>query len=75
MALEEVWSTAASGYTEAITEFHIVGGLHADLPFQYYIDLIAGLKERFPQGAPQGVHHGRDRLLLQDRQDERRARC
>ena len=49
MALEEVWNTAASGYTEAITEFHIVGGLHADLPFQYYIDLIAGLKERFPQ--------------------------
>ena len=49
MALEEVWSTAASGYSEAITEFHIVGGLHADLPFQYYVDLIAGLKERFPQ--------------------------
>src|SRR5664280_2661841 len=44
MALEEVWSTAASGYSEAITEFHIVGGLHADLPFQYYVDLIAGLK-------------------------------
>ncbi len=49
MALEEVWNTAASGYTEAITEFHIVGGLHADLPFQYYLDLISGLKERFPQ--------------------------
>ena len=49
MALEEVWSTAASGYSEAITEFHIVGGLHADLPFQYYVDLISGLKERFPQ--------------------------
>src|SRR5690242_11873856 len=49
MALEEVWNTAASGYTEAITEFHIVGGLHAELPFQYYVDLIAGLKERFPQ--------------------------
>ena len=49
MALEEVWNTAASGYTEAITEFHIVGGLHPDLPFQYYVDLIAGLKQRFPQ--------------------------
>jgi aminodeoxyfutalosine synthase len=49
MALEEAWNTAASGYTEAITEFHIVGGLHPDLPFQYYPDLIAGLKERFPQ--------------------------
>jgi aminodeoxyfutalosine synthase len=49
MALEEVWNTAASGYTEAVTEFHIVGGLHADLPFQYYLDLISGLKERFSQ--------------------------
>jgi aminodeoxyfutalosine synthase len=49
MALEEAFATAASGYNEAVTEFHIVGGLHPDLPFQYYLDLIAGLKERFPQ--------------------------
>ena len=49
MALEEAWQTAASGYSEAVTEFHIVGGLHPDLPFQYFLDLIAGLKERFPQ--------------------------
>ncbi|HZD09519.1 MAG TPA: hypothetical protein VE176_14785, partial [Candidatus Limnocylindrales bacterium] len=49
MALEEAYQTAASGYSEAITEFHIVGGLHPDLPFQYYLDLISGLKERFPQ--------------------------
>ncbi len=49
MALEEAFQTAASGYSEAITEFHIVGGLHPDLPFQYYLDLISGLKERFPQ--------------------------
>lgn len=48
MALEEAWQTAASGYSEAVTEFHIVGGLHPDLPFQYFLDLIAGLKERFP---------------------------
>ncbi|HEY4046869.1 MAG TPA: aminofutalosine synthase MqnE [Acidobacteriaceae bacterium] len=49
MALEEAWSTAASGYSEAVTEFHIVGGLHPDLPFQYFLDLVSGLKERFPQ--------------------------
>jgi len=49
MALAEAWETAASGYSEAVTEFHIVGGLHPDLPFQYFLDLIAGLKERFPQ--------------------------
>jgi aminodeoxyfutalosine synthase len=49
MALEEVFSSAASGYTEAVTEFHIVGGLHPDLPFQYFLDMVSGLKERFPQ--------------------------
>lgn len=49
MALEEAWASAASGYTEAVTEFHIVGGLHPDLPFEYFLDLVAGLKERFPQ--------------------------
>jgi aminodeoxyfutalosine synthase len=49
MALEEAWQTAASGYSEAVTEFHIVGGLHPDLPFEYFLDLVTGLKERFPQ--------------------------
>jgi aminodeoxyfutalosine synthase len=49
MALDEAYRTAASGYSEAVTEFHIVGGLHPDLPFQYFLDLISGLKERFPQ--------------------------
>jgi len=49
MALDEAWQTAASGYTEAVTEFHIVGGLHPDLPFEYFLDLVRGLKERFPQ--------------------------
>ena len=49
MALEEIFQSAATGYTEAVTEFHIVGGLHPDLPFQYFLDMIKGLKERFPQ--------------------------
>jgi aminodeoxyfutalosine synthase len=49
MALEEAWQTAASGYSEAVTEFHIVGGLHPDLPFSYFLELISGLKQRFPQ--------------------------
>ena len=49
MALEEAYETAASGYSEAVTEFHIVGGLHPDLPFQYFLDLVSGLKKRFPQ--------------------------
>jgi aminodeoxyfutalosine synthase len=49
MALEEAWETAASGYSEAVTEFHIVGGLHPDLPLEYFLDLVSGLKARFPK--------------------------
>lgn len=49
MALEQAWETAASGYSEAVTEFHIVGGLHPDLTLEYFLDLIRGLKQRFPQ--------------------------
>ncbi len=49
MALEEAWASAATGYSEAVTEFHIVGGLHPDLPFEYFLDLVAGLKVRFPK--------------------------
>jgi aminodeoxyfutalosine synthase len=45
-ALEEIWQRAGEGVAEGATEFHIVGGLHPDLPFEYYLDLIRGLKQR-----------------------------
>src|SRR5271156_5301958 len=48
-ALDEVFARAAEGVAEGATEFHIVGGLHPDLPFDYYLDLIRGLRDRFPQ--------------------------
>jgi aminodeoxyfutalosine synthase len=33
---------------EGATEFHMVGGLHPDLPFEYFLDLMRGLKQRCP---------------------------
>ena len=48
-ALEEIYKRAGDGVAEGATEFHIVGGLHPDLSFDYYLTLIRGLKERFPQ--------------------------
>lgn len=50
-ALEEIYQRAEQGVREGVTEFHIVGGLHPDLPFDYFLDLIRGLKRRCP-----GVH-------------------
>jgi aminodeoxyfutalosine synthase len=47
-ALDEIFARAAEGAAQGATEFHIVGGLHPDLPFDHYLDLIRGLKQRFP---------------------------
>jgi len=50
-ALEEIYARAEQGVREGVTEFHIVGGLHPDLPFEYFLEMIRGLKQRCP-----GVH-------------------
>jgi aminodeoxyfutalosine synthase len=49
MSLEEVWHKAGEGYSEAVTEFHIVGGLHPELTLDWYCQMLRGLKTRFPQ--------------------------
>jgi len=46
-ALEEIYQRAEKGVHEGATEFHIVGGLHPDLSFNYFLELIRGLKQRF----------------------------
>ena len=51
MSLEQVWEVAGKGYAEAVTEFDIVGGLHPELTLDWFCQMIAGLKERYP-----GVH-------------------
>ncbi|HMA07329.1 MAG TPA: aminofutalosine synthase MqnE, partial [Ramlibacter sp.] len=51
MSLEQAWETAGRGWSEAVTEFHIVGGLHPELTLDWYCQLLEGLKQRFP-----GVH-------------------
>jgi len=48
MSYEQVYETAGEGYSEAVSEFHIVGGLHPELDLDWFCGMIAGLKERFP---------------------------
>jgi aminodeoxyfutalosine synthase len=50
-ALEEIYQRAEQGVREGATEFHIVGGLHPDLSFEYFLEMIRGLKQRCP-----GIH-------------------
>lgn len=48
MSLEEVFERAAPAAADGSTELHIVGGVDPDLPLAYYVDMIAGLRERHP---------------------------
>ncbi len=48
MSMEQVWEVAGHGYAEAVTEFHIVGGLHPELSLDWFCEMIAGLKVRYP---------------------------
>ena len=48
MSHEEGWEHAAKQGGDAVTEFHIVGGLHPELSFDWYLEMMRGLKERFP---------------------------
>jgi len=48
MAIDEVVAEAGKGYGEAVTEFHIVGGLHPTWPFEYYTGLLRVLKRAYP---------------------------
>jgi aminodeoxyfutalosine synthase len=47
-ALEEIYQRAEQGVREGATEFHIVGGLHPDLTFDHYLEMVRGLKTRCP---------------------------
>src|SRR5262245_8635812 len=40
MLLQQVFQFAEQEYSDSLTEFHIVGGLNPDLPFDYYLDLL-----------------------------------
>ncbi|MGQ9632763.1 MAG: aminofutalosine synthase MqnE [Bryobacteraceae bacterium] len=48
MSLEQAWEIAGRGWSEAVTEFHLVGGLHPELTLDWYCELFRGLKQRYP---------------------------
>ena len=49
MSLDEVFHVAGTGWSESVTEFHIVGGLHPELSLDWFCEMLRGLKQRFPQ--------------------------
>ncbi len=48
MSLQKVMEEAKAGWAPGVSEFHIVGGLHPDLPYSYYRGMIASLHQAYP---------------------------
>ncbi|MFI5178044.1 MAG: aminofutalosine synthase MqnE [Vicinamibacterales bacterium] len=44
LSLEQVFDKLRARANQPLTEVHIVNGLHPDLPFDYYLDMLRGLK-------------------------------
>jgi aminodeoxyfutalosine synthase len=44
MSLDQVLDKLRERADQPLTEVHVVNGLHPDLPFSYYTDLLSGLK-------------------------------
>jgi aminodeoxyfutalosine synthase len=44
MSVEEVKEKVRQRLDEPISEIHMVGGIHPDLPFSYYLELLRGIK-------------------------------
>jgi aminodeoxyfutalosine synthase len=51
MSLDEAWDKLRQRKNQPLTEIHIVNGLHPDLPFEYYTELLRGFKRIRP-----GIH-------------------
>jgi aminodeoxyfutalosine synthase len=49
LSLDAVFDKLRQRAHQPLTEVHIVNGLHPDLPFEYYLDLLRGLKQIRPE--------------------------
>lgn len=48
MAMEEILRCADEAVKAGATEIHIVGGLHPDLPFEFYAGMLREIRSRHP---------------------------
>ena len=48
MTLEQAWDKLRVRADQPLTEVHVVNGLHPDLPWDYYLELLSGFKRIKP---------------------------
>jgi aminodeoxyfutalosine synthase len=48
LTVDEIVARATDAYAKGATEVHIVGGLHPKIPFSYYTDMCAAIRDACP---------------------------
>ena len=48
MSLEQAWNKLRERADQPLTEVHVVNGLHPDLPWDYYLEMLRGFKRIRP---------------------------
>ena len=54
MSVDEIRAKVRERLDEPIVEIHLVGGIHPDLPYSYYLDVLRGIKAERPDVHIQG---------------------
>ena len=49
LSQEQAWDKLRQRADQPLTEVHVVNGLHPDLPFWYYTELLVGFKRIRPE--------------------------
>ena len=49
LSVPEIVERAGQGYDGQVAELHITGGLHPDMPFSYYTEMLAALRTAYPK--------------------------
>jgi aminodeoxyfutalosine synthase len=49
MSHQEIYDRAGKAWADGATELHLVGGLHPKLPFEWFCEMLSGLRTRYPR--------------------------
>ena len=63
MSDEQILARGQEAVDSGCTEMHIVGGLHHQMKYDWYLHLIRILHEAYPAAAPEGLDRRRDQLV------------
>ncbi len=61
---QQILARAREAVAAGCTELHVVGGVHPQQPFAWYLGIRRQPARGLSAAAPEGLHRGRDRLVL-----------